>query len=439
MVRKKKFVEQVAHLFRGTVLFAIAQFAVLALLTHFGGKTQAGLYVLGLVYTAPIFLFFDLNLRVIRSTDQEHDEKFVSYIGLRTWCLVIATIVSLAIGYAFFSDRFAIFIVIAAYRIGDSLSNLAFGGFQRVQQSDLVGKTLSIKGPVSIVAVLMVTWLSGGSAILTGLVMAIISIYFGLFRDIPAAWKLNQPESPVSFEAVRTAMSDMSTSFRIAKRALPLGFDACISSLALNVPQYCVEAYFGTGTLGVFGLLMRLAYSIQMFVGAVGHTGVSVLAKLRQDNSRSQYWRLFNRMMGTSVVVGAIAIIGGTLVLPKLLGYFLGANYDLPWLLATLLVASCLTGTQRTAGRATQSCNQFFAYASFDVIIFSTSFIASWLLVPNYKLQGAATSLVLAFGIGLVVTLIHTWYMLWPDSNKLNSLDGRAMQGANTSGNSKST
>ena len=439
MAGKKKFVQQVAHLFRGQVLFAIAQFGVLALLTHFGGKTQTGLYVLGLVTTAPIYLFFDLNLRVIRSTDQEHDENFVSYIGLRTWCLVIATIVSLAVGYGLFADRFAIFVVIAAYRIGDSLSNLAFGGFQRVQQSDLIGKTLSIKGPISLVAVLIVTWLSGGSAVLTGLVMATISIYFGLFRDIPAAWKLNQPESPVSVEAVKSAMSDMSSNVRIAKRALPLGFDACISSLALNMPQYCVEAFFGTAALGVFGLLMRLAYSIQMLVGAVGHTGVSVLAKLRQDNSRPQFWRLFNRMMGTSVAVGAIAVIGGTLVLPKVLGYLLGANYDQPWLLATLLIASCLTGAQRTAGRATQSCNQFFAYASFDVIIFSTSFIASWFLVANYKLHGAATSLALAFGIGLAVTLAHTWFLLWPDSNKLSSLGDRVMRGTETTGNSKST
>ena len=414
MADKMRFVHQVAHLFRGQVLYAGAQFAILALLSWFGGESQSGLYILALATTAPIFMFFDLNLRVVRSTDQAHNEKFVSYVGLRACCLLLAAAVSLIVGSFFSHDKFVIIAVVTAFRIGDSLSNLAFGGFQRAERSDLVGKTLTVKGIISVVAVLAVGYISQGSAVATGLAMAAISIYFGAFRDIPAAWAINEPASPVSLGRIQEAMKDVGTSLRIAKRALPLGFDASISSLALNVPKYCVEAFFGTGALGVFGLLMQLAYSIQMLVGAVGHTGVSVLAKLRLENSRDQFWRLFNRMLGTSLAVGAVAVIGGTLVLPKVFGYFLGPSYDQPWLMALLLVASCLTGAQRTAGRATQACNRYFAYTLFDVVIFSVSLIASLLLVEHYKLYGAAISLVLAFATGLLITLGHTRFGLWP-------------------------
>ena len=138
MADKMRFVHQVAHLFRGQVLHALAQFGVLALLTHFGGKEQSGLYVLGLITTAPIFLFCELNLRVVRSTDQKYGESFISYVGLRAICLVLATVISLLIGYLFFPDKFLPIAALTAYRIGDSFSNLAFGGFQRVQQLSLI-------------------------------------------------------------------------------------------------------------------------------------------------------------------------------------------------------------------------------------------------------------------------------------------------------------
>lgn len=438
MADKMRFVHQVAHLFRGQVLHALAQFGVLALLTHFGGKEQSGLYVLGLITTAPIFLFCELNLRVVRSTDQKYGESFISYVGLRAICLVLATVISLLIGYLFFPDKFLPIAALTAYRIGDSFSNLAFGGFQRVQQSDLIGRTLTIKGLISLAVVLVVAWLSGGSAVIVGFAMASIAIWFGLLRDLPLAWQNNEPETPVSLSLVRDAMLDFSTNARITKRALPLGFDASISSLALTIPQYFVEAIYGTAVLGVFGLLMKLAYSIQMLVGAVGHTGVSVLANHREENSRKQFWRLLNRMVATSLIVGGIAVIGGTLVLPKLLGYFFGTSYDQMWLIGILLVASSLTGAQRTAGRATQACNQYFAYASFDVIIFSTSLLASWLLVSQYGLIGAAASLAIAFGIGLVATMLHTKFLLWPGNGAANPTANGMMHPENTA-SSKST
>ena len=411
---KMRFVHQVAHLFRGSVLQALSQFGVLALLTYFGGKDQAGLYVLGLITTAPIFLFCELNLRVVRSTDQKYGENFVSYVGLRAICLVLATLASLAVGLVFYRAEIAVIAAVTLYRIGESWSNLAFGGFQRVQQSDLIGKTLTFKGLLSLAVVLVVTWLSGGSAVIVALAVAAVSVWFGLFRDVPLAWQKNEPDTPFSMKLVTNAILDFSTNWRITKRALPLGFDASISSLALTVPQQMLKAIYGTEVLGVFGLLMKLAYSIQMLVGAVGHTGVSVLTKHREDNSRQQFWRLLNRMVGTSLLVGGIAVVGGTLVLPKLLGYFYDSSYDQPWLMGILLIASCLTGAQRTAGRATQASNQYFAYTAFDVIIFLTSVVSAWFLVSQFESHGAATALALAFAAGLVVTMLHTRYLLWP-------------------------
>jgi len=111
-----------------------------------------------------LFLFLDLDLRTVRATDKEHNEEFLPYLGLRMWCLLLGTAISLAVGWWFFTDKLWVFAVVVLSRVGDSLSNLAYGGCQRRQQTDLVGQSLTAKGLVAIVLAAFLAWVSSGSA-----------------------------------------------------------------------------------------------------------------------------------------------------------------------------------------------------------------------------------------------------------------------------------
>lgn len=419
-MKANRFRYQVAQLFRGQVLYALAQFLLLALLSRFGDNSESGKYVLALATTAPIFLFLDLDLRTVRSTDQKNPEAFQSYFGLRLWCLFLAAFLSLSAGFLFFRSSLAVFIVVTIFRIGDSLSNLAYGGLQRMAHTELVGKSLTIKGLITIPLVLLVAWISGGSAVLVGVGMATVSILIAIFRDLPNAFALNQPDTRLSLQLLPIALTDFPAHIRITKRALPLGIDSLLSSLILNIPKYYVHAIMGMASLGVFGLLMQLAYSVQLLIGAVGHTGVAPLAELKANGERERFWKLLSKMSLTSLLVGILAAIGGTLVIPKTFAFLLGAEYDQPLLVMLLLIASCLTGTQRTISRATQATGNYLAYMIFDVLIFLGSLSMSNLLIAPLGLVGAAGALVVAFGIGLLATLIHTHYLLWPKNQHID-------------------
>ena len=414
MKPKKTFVQQVAALFRGNIFHAFSQWAVITLISAFGGNSAAGTYVSALAMTAPVFMFFDLNLRVMRSTDHEFDEKFASYIGLRFYALVCAIVLSTLICFIFYPVRIGIIIPILAYRVGESISNLAYGGLQRQQSSHLIGGSLTMKGLAALVLLSILVPLTSGNPIVAACGMAVVSITWGIFRDLPLSWKINSPETPFSKQVVLDGVRDISSCTRIAKRAFPLGFDAGISSIAMNAPKYSIEYYLGTDILGVYGILAQLAFAIQKLIGAIGHTGVSLLSKQQSQNNRVAFWRLFNRLLGSSIVVGLLAVLGGTFVIPFVMNKCLGPEYGDYWLMFSLLLASCLAGAQRIAGRATQACSRYFAYTMFDVVIFTVSIIASIVLVQNYGAFGGGIALSIAFGFGLVVTLVHTYWFLWP-------------------------
>ena len=364
-----------------------------------------------LATSAPVFMLFDLNLRVIRSTDQQHDQEFADYVGLRFLCLVIAVVVTWSIVMVLYPSLIAVLAGITLFRVGDSISNLAFGGYQRMHAADRIGKTLTAKGIVCLVLLAVVVPLTK-SAAWSAAAMGLVSIGFALFSDLPSAWKLNQPGTPFTATRVITALRSPAK-WRIAQRALPLGLDAFVSSLSLNVPRYCIDAWLGRETLGIFGVLAQLAFSIQLLVGALGHTGVSVLADRFKRNDQRAFWRLFHGMVWTSLAVGLIATVGGTIVLPPMLGWALGPEYHHVLLTMLLLVASTMAGVQRTAGRATQACGSYFAYTMLDVVIFSATAAGSLLLIQSMGMIGGAISLIVGFAFGLVATLAHARFRLW--------------------------
>lgn len=413
----KRFINHVAHLFRGQVLYAFSQWLVLALLSAFGGAGQSGDYVLILATTSPIFMLFDLLLRVTRATDHQYGEQFRTYLVLRSICLCFAVLISIGLVWYLDGGLMGLLAGLLLFRVGDSFSNLSFGGYQRVNAADEIGRSLTAKGIVTLIAIAVVIPLTK-DAIWAAATMGLISIYWGLFRDLPGAWSRNESELPLRWSTLWNE-TDFQAVLRVTKRSLPLGFDSFVSSLSLNMPRYCIEYSFGRDALGVFGVIQQLAFAVQMLIGAVGHTGVSVLAERRKRGDSTGFWRLFNRMIATSAGLGVLAIVGGGSVLPWLLPMALGEAYlDQFWLILTLLAASCLAGMQRMAGRGIQASGSYFIYTAMDCLLFVGTTIAALTLVPKMGSVGGALALVIGFIVSIVATFIYVYWRLWPKGSE---------------------
>ena len=199
--------------------------------------------------------------------------------------------------------------------------------------------------------------------------------------------------------------------YRIIKRSLPLGLDAFVSSMTLNIPKYCVEYWLGTKALGVFGMLFQLAFSIQLLIGAVGNTGVSMLSESYKNKDSQRFKRLFQRMLITSIFISLLALIGGTLFIPPVMS-LIKPELDQQWLVFLLLTGSTLAGIRRIGGRVTQASGNYIWYMIIDLAqCFGSGLISIW-LVKSMELPGAAIAIIVGFTIGLVLTYVHTYFLL---------------------------
>ena len=352
---RKTFVSQVMSLFKGNLLHAFSQVLVITLLTYFGGSESAGEYVLALSITAPVFLFLDLNLRVVRATDQDTDSQFWKYIALRVVTLCVAIVVIYVIYIMFLETNVWILCSIVFYRIGESLSNLSYGAMQRVQAGHSAGRSLVLKGLLTIIILSVIVPVSSGNALVTAIAMASVSLCWSIVWDLRRAFVLSSINiRKVGFLGIKRNINFQDI-FQLAKKSSPLGLDAGITSLALNAPKYFIEAWLGTEALGVFGLLWQLTYSMQKLIGAIGHAGVSRLAKYKFDDAREKFWRLLNKLVVSTVLIGVFVVFFGTLILPWVLGHLLGPTYSSTSVILALLVSSALAGLFRIIGRAVQA------------------------------------------------------------------------------------
>lgn len=369
---------------------------------------EAGVLALGLAGTAPVYLLAGLGLRVVAATDTSAGSTVARYVGTLFWTLLgaAAVMAALLLSGLVPGEARTTLALLAVMRTFDSLSSLSYGVFQRHLKTQLVGASLGGRGMLVLVVAGAAAFGSQSAATTAG-VWAVIVVAWALLRDLPRAWRIDAAATTSCIRSVIKAARAWSVIRSVIRRALPLGLDASLSSLSLNLPRYAVQAYAGTAALGVFGVLTQGAFSAQMVIGAIGHTGVPRLAQSFRAGRMEAFARLYRRMVLTSVVIGAVVVAVAATVAPGLLDATLGREYADRTVLIWLGLATGAAGVQRTAGRAAQATGSFVAYLVYDVVITAVVAVAAAILVGPYGLSGAAASIAVGFLAGTLVTLWH--------------------------------
>lgn len=375
----------------GNVLRAAGQFAVLAVLTRRAGDEEAGRYALSLAVTAMPFLFWNFNLRVVRSTEKgaSYSSKTFSQLNLIGIALagVTSVIAALVLGG---SEEFLLIVVYAVARAGESISLLSYGSIQRATQGQLLGATLAGRG----ILTLLIAGFFTSSAATAVIAMAVGGLSYAVLVDIPLSRRATGLEDTHADGSLAS----------LASTSVPLAFDALFSSAILTIPRLVVRETEGLAALAGFGLVVQLAFAAQLMAGSIGHVAVGRLSKLAATESSDAFNALLHRLRKTGIGLGLAVCLGGTLFTPlvfDLLGIEI-ANVRL--LGAFAFLASGVGVFQRLTSRALQAVGDFSGYLALDGLMAAVSTVGAVVFVSLLGSHGGALAIALAFGIGAVAT-----------------------------------
>jgi len=394
----------------GMLAYAACQWGMLVAIARLGSPRMVGQFALGLAISGPVMLLANLELRAIISTDARREFRFQDYLGLRllTTVLALGVIAGLALALGESAEIARIVVALGVFKATEAVSDLQYGFFQQRGRNDRMGRSLMLRGPITLAA------LAGGLALTGSLFWGVAAMAAGgalvlLLHDLPSALTLLRPNADAESQSARPRWNRRVLA-RLALLAAPLGLVTMLFALNAGLPSLLLQKKFGVAAVGIFAVLMSLMSVGHVGVNALGHSANIRLAAHFAAGDARGFGRLLARMLAVAAMLGFCGMLVATFLGKPILLLFFGPAYAkeaglLRWLMAAG-AASYLAGTLSYAMIASR---QLKVQPIIMLISVAVTLWMGLLLIPHLGLMGVALAVlgssIFQLGANLGVTL----------------------------------
>lgn len=381
-----------------TALAALSQFLIVSLIAHYCQPEALGHYVLAFAICAPITMFLNFRLRIVLATSSNVEDPTWRLVQLRVAVTSIAWIVTTLAAFALAScDLAAMVSLVALAKSAESVSDICYGGLQRIGKIHLFFQSSFWRSAVMIVIAVLVIPLTGN--------IVIASTAFALVRlagcgfDLRRLYQVNPPTLP---------LPSLLAGENVLRPLLTHGLVALIGSMAYNVPRYFLGAE-SPRALGFYGAIAYVGLILTLFASALAETFIPGITRRHQPNLRgSGYLYDIGRIYAVVIATGLLLLFFAWWLGPALLRLTFGEAYS------SYAPQFCLMVIVGTFGSMIV-CQEHVVvamgevHAQFRVILvaFVLLVITCATLIPRYGVTGAvAADLVFAVFYLLVVEVL---------------------------------
>lgn len=409
--------------FSGNLFYAASQWGMLTALAKLGSPTMVGQFALGLAVTAPVILFFNLQLRGIQATDAKRDYLFGDYLALRLLTTFLALIVLAALVGLSNYERATAYVVfgVAAAKAVESVSDVFYGLMQKHERMDCIALSLILRGGLSLATMAAGVFYTG--TVVWGVVGMIVS-WAGvlLFFDMPNGVRIgrnagNTGHLPATAYA-RTLVPRWQprTLSRLARLALPLGGVMLLLSLNTNIPRYFIEHHLGSEQLGLFSAIAYLLVAGNTVVSALGQSASPRLARHFAQRDRKAFLILLGRLLLIGLGLGMLGILAACFFGREILTLLYTPQYaERADIFVGIMVAATFSYLASFLGYGMTATRSFSPQLPLFALVTASTFVASLLLVPKVGLMGA----VLATLASVLVQFLGSCWVNWRALSRL--------------------
>jgi O-antigen/teichoic acid export membrane protein len=381
--------------------YAACQWSMLVAMARLGSAHMVGQFALGLAVSGPVMLLTNLELRFIVATDARREYRFGDYFGMRllSAALGLVVIVAVALPLGGGAGTAAVIAGLGLYKAVEALSDLLYGFFQQRSRNDLMGRSLLLRGPLSLAALAGLVALTG-QLVWGVLAMAGTGALVFLLHDLPAALNLLGKR----YRARPRWKKDRLV--RLALLSAPLGIVTMLFSLNTNLPSLILQRSFGVATVGLFAALLSLMTAGHVLINALGHSVSASLADRHAAEDLPGFRRLVWKICAGAVFIGGSGLLVAAVVGRPVLQHLFGPEYaresgTLLWVMAAGAAAYLASGLSY----AMIACRRLRIQPVIMIVSLCTTLGLGLALIPRHGLTGAALALL---GSALVQLIANT-------------------------------
>ena len=382
----------------GNFVFAFSQWVILIFFARMTNQENLGQYALALAIVTPIFAVGNLQLRPLYILDVNSEQKYTytHFYYLRLICSFIALACCLVLGL-FFNVSILVLLLVGLLKFFESYSDIIYAYYNAHDQTQLISKSLFLKGALSVLAVALGLYLFD---FYTALILFLfVYIVVWLFIDNLYIQKTKE-------------IKKMSLDLGIMKSAIPMGISLGIVTLQSNIPRLFLDQYASIEAVGIFTVL-----SYFIIVGSIFINSICQYLSPRLTHAWNHNRAYFKKLLSM-----ALLIAGGLGLIAIFLSYFMGefvlklvygAEYIayadafvLTMVAGFILYLATVLGYTLTAiGFIKQQVYLFSIVLIFSVLV-------SYLCIPEYGIIGGIYTLMVSYLVQCILSLLVVLFRL---------------------------
>ena len=382
----------------GNFVFAFSQWVILIFFARMTNQENLGQYALALAIVTPIFAVGNLQLRPLYILDVNSEQKYTytHFYYLRLICSFIALACCLVLGL-FFNVSILVLLLVGLLKFFESYSDIIYAYYNAHDQTQLISKSLFLKGALSVLAVALGLYLFD---FYTALILFLfVYIVVWLFIDNLYIQKTKE-------------IKKMSLDLGIMKSAIPMGISLGIVTLQSNIPRLFLDQYASIEAVGIFTVLSYFIIVGSIFINSICQY-LSPRLTHAWNHNRAYFKKLLSMALFVAGGLGLIAIFLSYFMGEFVLNLVYGAEYVaytdafvLTMVAGFILYLATVLGYTLTAiGFIKQQVYLFSIVLIFSVLV-------SYLCIPEYGIVGGIYTLMVSYLVQCVLSLLVVFFRL---------------------------
>ena len=356
-------------------------------------------------------MFSNFDLRAVQATDASRRYRFGEYLHLRivTTLVALTAIAGIVWLGKYESKTAAVILAVALGKSVETLSDLHYGLFQLNERLDQTGRSMMLRGVVSVVALSVALRLTHD--VLWGCICVALSwlgalLFFDVRRGRSLVARTETPGPTRQAEGFQRLR-------RLLCLALPLGIVTTIASVNLHMPRYFIQAYMGEHQLGLFSALAYATVAMTIVGDSLGNCAIPRMSRLYAGGKFVEFRALLFKLLAVGCVIGvsgvAIAKGMGTWLLTIVYSPEYAAHSRV-FVLMVVAAAIHFAASMLTSGITSARCFRIQVPMFALVAACTAAGCAQW--VPTMGLTGGAFAAIGGAAVRLVLAAAVAGYLL---------------------------
>lgn len=364
----------------GSIVYFGCQWLLTVLITRISGYGVAGDFSLAVNITNIFYCIALFGMKTFQISDLQNKYRTGTYFSSRivTGLLGFVSCIIFTLCYSFSIEQKIIISCYMVFKIVEATFDVFVGVFQKHSRMDQIGKSLIIRGIVSLIVFVSLQILMQ-NLVISILGMAFSSAIFISIWDRGFAMKLEKIKIDWEFESLQNLLIS----------CIPLVLYAIIDTSIVSLPRIFLEHFHDNVALGYYIAVATPAIIIQMIADYIYNPLITHFALYYYEKNAKAFKHLLLKSMLTLFGISALGITGAIFLGDWGLALIFGSSI-LPYtyLLLPAMFCALLVGVVRFLNTIMTIIRKLMVQLVVNIITLVGSIVLSILLIPSMSMQG---------------------------------------------------